>query len=168
MWSPLQLMHLKEWGHSKPLAVSRHGGLSLGFALQHPARFLWCSSLWGPLHFWHLELCALQEKVEWPHFQQLWHWGMPGFMLVALMVAICLPRLKKRLIRSLAFEPFWVSQMSNQIMAISNLGEALMILGLAAREMFSKSSMCFIKSVTLSLEILFSSERKYGMPVIFR
>jgi len=31
--------------------------------------------------------------------------------------------------------------MSNHIMAISDLGEALMILGLAAREMFSKSSM---------------------------
>ena len=41
--------------------------------------------------------------------------------------------------------------MSNQIMAISDLGEALMILGLAAREMFLNSSIWLMKSVTLLL-----------------
>ena len=48
-------------------------GFNLGLALQHYANSLWCSSLCGLLHFWHREPWALYEKVEWPHFQQLWH-----------------------------------------------------------------------------------------------
>ena len=30
-------------------------GLVFSFALQHQAISLWCSSLWGLLHFWHFE-----------------------------------------------------------------------------------------------------------------
>lgn len=41
--------------------------------------------------------------------------------------------------------------MSNQIIAISNLGDALMILGLATREIDSKSSKWSIKLVISSL-----------------
>ena len=123
MCSPLQLMHLKLWGHGLPLVVSSLGGFSLELALQYHARSLWCSSLWGPLHFWHLEPWAWHEKVEWPHFQQLWHWGTLGFMLVVLIMVIYLPKLKEWFISSFALEPFWESQMSNQMMAMSDLGE---------------------------------------------
>jgi len=40
--------------------------------------------------------------------------------------------------RSLALALFWESQMSIQIIAISNLGNALMTLGLDTREIVSK------------------------------
>jgi len=40
------------------------------------------------------------------------------------------------------------------MIAMSDLGEALIIRGLVAREMFLKRSMCFMKSVTFSLVIL--------------
>ena len=53
-----------------------------------------------------------------------------------------------------------MSHISNHIIAMSDLGEALMIRGLVAREMFSKRSMCFMKSVTFSLVILLPSARK--------
>jgi len=53
-------------------------------------------------------------------------------------------------------------------MAISDLGDALMILGLAAKEIFLKSLMWLMKLVILSLEILFPSDHRYGMLVIFR
>ena len=58
--------------------------------------------------------------------------------------------------------------MSNQMIAISDLGETLMILGLAAREMFLNSLIWLMKSVTLLLEILFPSDHRYGMSMIFR
>jgi len=150
MCSPLQLMHLKLWRHGSPLVVSSLGGFSLKLALLHHARSLWCSSLWGPLHFWHLEPWAWHEKVEWPHFQQLWHWGTPGFMLVALIVAIYLPKLKEWFISSFALEPFWESQMSNQIMVMSDLGEALITLGFAMRFTGSNSSRYFMVVVMSS------------------
>ena len=154
MCSPLQLMHLKEWGQGMPWAVLSRGGFDLGLTLQYHASSLWCSSLCGPLHFWHQDPWALHEKVEWSHFQQLWHWGTPGFMLVALTVAIWRPRLKEWLINNLALELFWVSHISNYMIAMSDLGEALMMCGLVARETFLKRSMCFMKSVMFSLVIL--------------
>ena len=46
------------------------------------------------------------------------------------------------------------------MIAMSDLGEALIIHGLVAREMFLKRSMCFMKSVTFSLVILLLSARK--------
>jgi len=126
MCSPLQLMHLKLWGHGSPLAVSNLGGFSLKLILQYHTRSLWYSSLWEPLHFWHLEPWAQHENMKWPHFQQLWYWGTLGFMLVALIVAIYLPKLKEWFISSFALDLFWESQMSNQMMAMLDLGEALM------------------------------------------
>ena len=153
-------MHLKEWGHGSPWAVLSRGGFSLGLALQHHAWSLRCSNLYSPLYFWHRDPWALQEKVEWPHFQQLWHWGTPGFMLVALTVAIYQSKLKEWLINSLALEPFWVSYISNHMIAISNLENALIMWGLVVRGIFSKRSMCFMKSMTFSLVILLPSAHK--------
>jgi len=46
------------------------------------------------------------------------------------------------------------------MIAISDLGEALIILGLATKEMFSKRSMCFMKLVMFLLVILLSSDHK--------
>jgi len=149
-------------------AVSRQEGSNLGLALQHHAKSLWCSSLCGLLHFWHLDPWALQEKVKWPHFQQLWHWGTPGFMFVALMVAMYLLKLKEWLISNLALEPLWESQISNQIIAMSDLGEALMILGLATREIFENISVWLMKLLTSLLFSLLPLGCINGMPVIFR
>ena len=159
IWSPLQLIHLNEWEQGKPCAVSRQGGFNFGLALQHHAKSLWCSSLWEPLYFWYFNLWALHKKVECPHFQQLWHWGMPGFMLVTLTVAMYLPRLNEWLI-SFALEPFWLSQISNYMIAILDLGKALIILGLVAKEMFSKRLMYFMKLVMFLLVILLPSDHK--------
>jgi len=53
-----------------------------------------------------------------------------------------------------------VSHISNHIIAMSDLGKALMIRGLVARETFSKRSICFMKSVTFSLVILLLSAHK--------
>ena len=60
---PLQLMHLKEWGHSSPAFILSLRGFVLKFALQHYVRSLWCSTLWEPLHFWHFDPCEWQAKV---------------------------------------------------------------------------------------------------------
>ena len=46
------------------------------------------------------------------------------------------------------------------MIAMSDLGKALMICGLVARGMFSKRSICFMKSVTFSLVILLPLARK--------
>ena len=61
-----------------------------------------------------------------------------------------------------------MSQISNQIIAMSDFGETLMILGLAVREIFLNNSMWLMKLVTFSLEIFFLSDCKYGIPVILR
>jgi len=87
-WSPLQFEHLKEWGHGSPFLVSSLGGLILSLALQHHPNSLWCSDLWGPLHFMHFDPWMQHENVEWPHFQQFLHWGTPGFILAPLIVAM--------------------------------------------------------------------------------
>jgi len=65
--------------------------------------------------------------------------------------------LKHWLIRSLALHPLCTSQMSIQTMAMSDLGETLMILGLDAREMLSKMWFCF-KTVSMSDDESFSQE----------
>ena len=46
------------------------------------------------------------------------------------------------------------------MIAMSDLGEALMIRGLVAREIFLKRSICFMKSVMFLLVILLLSARK--------
>ena len=51
---------------------------------------------------------------------------------------------------------------------MSDLGDALIILGLAAREMFLNNSMWLIKSMIFLLEILFLFNHKYRIPVILR
>ena len=53
-----------------------------------------------------------------------------------------------------------MSHISNHIIAMSDLGEALIIRGFVTREMFSKRSMCFIKSVMFLLVILLPSAHK--------
>ena len=49
---------------------------------------------------------------------------------------------------------------SNHMMAISDLGDALIMRGLVARGIFSKRSKCFIKSMMFSLVILLPSACK--------
>ena len=156
-WSPLQLEHLKVWGHSSPFLVSSLGGLILALALQHQPNSLWCSDLWGPLHLIYFAPWMRHEKVEWPYFQQFLHWETPRFMLAFLIIVMLLPTLKHLLISSFVFWPLCTSQISNQTMAMSDLGEILMILGLDAREMLSKIWFCF-RMVLISEEVSFSWE----------
>ena len=92
----------------------------------------------------------------------------PGFMFVAFMVAMYLPKLKEWLISSLALDPLRESQISNQIIAMLDLGEALMILGLAAREIFSNISVQLMRLLTSSLFSLLLLGCINGIPVIFR
>jgi len=75
---------------------------------------------------------------------------MPGFMLVPLIVAMYLLKLNEWLMSSLALELFWESHISIQIMAMSNLGEALMTQGLDAKVMFS-NILLFFKKLMMSL-----------------
>ena len=160
-WSPLQLEHLKVWGHGLPFLVSSLEGLILVLALQHQPNSLWCSDLWGLLHLTHLASWIWHEKVEWSHFQQFLHWGMPRFMLTPLIVAMLLPTLKHLLISSFVFWPLCTSHMSIQMMAISDLGETLMILSLEVREMLSKIWFCF-RMVLISDEVSFSWGSEWG------
>jgi len=77
-------------------------------------------------------------------------------MLVALIVAMYLPKLKEWFISNFAFELFWESQMSNQMMAMSDLEEALMTLGFTTRFIGLNSSRCFMVVVMSSLVSLLS------------
>jgi len=72
---------------------------------------------------------------------------MPGSMLVPLIVAMYLLKLNKWLMSSLALKPFWESHISIQIMAMSDLGEALMTWGLDTKVMFSNILLFFMKLV---------------------
>jgi len=58
--------------------------------------------------------------------------------------------------------------MFSHIMAISDLGKAFIILGLNAREIDSKRSVCWMALVISSLERLHLLGWTYGMPMIFR
>ena len=160
-WSPLQLEHLKEWGQGLPFLVSNLGGLILVLALQHQLNSLWCSDLWGLLHLTHLAPWIQHEKVEWPYFQQFLHWRTLGFIFAPLIIAMLLPTLKHLLIRSLAFWPLCMSQISIQTIAISNFGETLIIHGLDVREMLSKIWFC-LSMVSTSDEVSFSWEFEWG------
>jgi len=53
-----------------------------------------------------------------------------------------------------------MSHISNHMIAISDLGDALIMHDLVAREIFSKRSKCFMKSMTFSLVILLLSAHK--------
>ena len=54
--------------------------LVLELALQHYAKWWWCSDLWKPLHFMHLDSWILHRNVTCFHFQQFLHWETLGFM----------------------------------------------------------------------------------------
>ena len=78
-------------------------------------------------------------------------------MLVALMVAIDLPKLKKWFISNFALDLFWEFQISNQMIVILDLGEVLMTLDFAVRATGSNSSKCFmvfVMSLPVSLLLL--------------
>jgi len=61
-----------------------------------------------------------------------------------------------------------VSQILNQIMAILDLGDALIILGLATKKMFLNNLVYFMKSEISSLDNLLPLDKIYRIPVIFR
>jgi len=100
---PWQFKHLKECRQDLPFFVSRHGGFVFSLALQHQPNSQWFSNLCGLLYLMHFEPWILHENIEWPHFQQFLHCGIPELVLVPLIAAIYFPTLKHWLMRSLAF-----------------------------------------------------------------
>ena len=127
-WLPLQFEHLKEWRHSFPCFVSSLGEFVLKFTLQHQANWWWCSLLCSPLHLVHLEPWILHTKILCSHFQQFLYWRTSEFIFAPQIVAMCFPTLKHLLIIILPFFSLWVSQISIQIIAISNLGKVFITL----------------------------------------
>ena len=74
-------------------------------------------------------------------------------MLAPCTVATWLPTLKQWLIRTLADVPLWKSQMSIHTVAMSDLGDALITLGLEAKEMSLKKCI-FFKIVSTMLKLI--------------
>ena len=151
-WSPLQLRHLNEWGHGLPFLISSLRGFNLLLALQHQAKWWWWMVRWGPLHLTHLAPWMWQTPAMWPHFQQFLHCRTSRFIFALCTVAIKLLTLKHLLMIFFVLEPFCMSQMSIQIMAISDFGETFIILGLEVRTM--------LLDMWLTLRILLTSSDK--------
>ena len=157
-------------GHSSPFFVLRWGGLIFSFALQHHPNWWWFSVLWGPLYLMHLDHWIWQDKVACLHHQQFLYRGTPRFILASRIVMINLPTLKYLFIRYLALLPLWASQMSIQMIDISDLGEILMMCSFDIRTTLSKIWFCFIMfsmlfGVRCSFELLWG---KWGRPIIFK
>ena len=129
-WFLLQFKHLKEWEQGFSYLVSNLGRLVFSLSLQHHAKWWWCLDLYRILHLTHLEPWILYALVECSYFQQFLYWGMPEFMLAPQTVVIWLLTLKHQLMRSLALEPLWTSQMLSYMIAISDLKETLITLSL--------------------------------------
>ena len=136
-------------------------GLVFLFTLQHHPNCQWFSDLWGPLHLMHLELWEWHDIVACPYCQQFLYWGMPGFILAPWIVAIYLPMLKHLLIRHLALLPLWTSQISIQMIDISDLGETLITHGLDVRTMLLKIWFCLMIPST-SLGVRYSLDESWG------
>ena len=118
----------------------------------------------------HLAPWTLHEKVAWPHFQQFLYCGMSGFMFAPWMVAIYFPMLKHLLMSILVLLPLWASHISIQTMAMLDLGDILITLGLDANIILLKIWFCFKINLT-SLEVRRSwvlPWEKNGMPIILR
>ena len=73
-------------------------------------------------------------------------------MLAPLIVAIYLPMLKEWLMRPLALLPLWTSQISIQMIDMSDLDDTLITYGLEVRVMLLKIWFYFMMAL-MSLEI---------------
>jgi len=134
-WLLRQLEYLNMCRHSSSLFILRYRGFVFLFSIQHHPNSQWFSDLCGSLHLTYLEPWILHENVECPYFQQFLHCSTLGFILVPWIVAMYLPTLKHWLMRPLVLLPLWTSQMSIQMIDISDLGKTLMTLGLDANIM---------------------------------
>ena len=118
----------------------------------------------------HLAPWILHKKVTWPHFQQFLHWEMPRFIFAPWIVTIYLPTLKHLLISILALLPLCTSHISIQTIAMSDLRDTLITLGLDTKVMLLKIWFCF-SIVSTSLDVRWSWAfpwKKKGMPMILK
>ena len=92
-------------------------------ALQHYPKWWWYLDLCGLLYLTHCNPWKQQANVVC--FQQFLYCEIPEFILVPLTDIMKLSMLKLLLIIFLANELFCESQMSIQMMAMSNLGKTL-------------------------------------------
>jgi len=139
------------WGQGLPFLVSNLRGLILLLALQYQTKWQWWAVKWGLLHFTHLAPWMRHIPAVCPYFQQFLHCRIPGFMLAQWTMVIKLSTLKCLLIIFLALDPFCVSQMSIQIIAILDLDEILMTWDLDMRMMLLNMWL-FFKMFSISLD----------------
>lgn len=117
----------------------------------------------------YLTLYAQYENVVYPYFQQFLYWSTSRFILVFYTVVIYFFTLKYLLIRDLALALLCAFQMLIQITAISNLLEALMILGFKARVSSLNIYIDCRTFLTMSNIIeIFVSFMRYEIPKILR
>ena len=110
-----------------------------------------------------------QTPTMWPHFQQFLHCGTPKFMLAPHTMAIKLSMLKCLLMIFLILELFWVSYILIQIMAMSDLGKTLIILGLEVRTISLKMWLTLsIFSTLLDKILMFKCLLINRIPIILR
>ena len=156
-WSSRQLGYLNVCGHSSPHFIFRCSRFIFSLALQHQLNLQWFSDLCSLLYLIYLDSWILHKNVACPYFQQFLHCGTLEFMLAPLIVAIYLPMLKHQLIKLLALLLLWTSQMSIQMIDMSDFGNTLMTHGLEASVMLLKIWFCLILSST-SLDVSWSWE----------
>ena len=124
---------------------------------------------WGPLHLTHFTPWILHTSDVWPHFQQFLHCDTLEFILAPQIITIKLPTLNLLLIRLFAFIPLWASQMLIQTIAMSDLGDTLMTLGLEAKTILLKIWL-FFKISFISSEVIQAlvCSKRYRIPMILR
>lgn len=90
LWGLSQLQQRGACGHGVPTGVAVIGGTALRFALQQGEKLRWFSVRWGPWQ-WVQELPRAQHVlVGWPHLQQRWQRGEPGWGRAPWMVQMAL------------------------------------------------------------------------------
>jgi len=129
--------------------VSEYGRFAFLLALQHHPNWQWFLDLWDPLHLTHFNPWILQDMVACPYFQQFLHCGTPEFMLAPLIVVVYFPTLKHRLIRLLTLLLLWMSQISIQMINMSDFRETLITHGFEVRMTLSKIWFCLMICSTL-------------------
>ena len=167
--SHLQFRYLNECGQGLSFLVSNLRGLILLLALQHYTNWQWWMVWCEPLHLTYLDPWIWHIPAECSHFQQFLHYGTPGFIFAPYTVAMKLPMLNCLLMIDFAVELFCMSQISIQMIVISDFGDTLIILGLEVR-MISLKIWLFLRIFSTSSDVIqvFDWSTRYRIPTILR
>ena len=117
-------------------------------------------------HTWTLELYIRKLHV---YFQQFLHWRTPGFIFVSWIVAMWFPTLKHLLISPFTLLLLETSQISNQMIVISDLGDTLIIWDFEVTTMLLKIWLFLMIILTKFAKIgVLVFFRRYRIPIIFK